>query len=98
MCYSIWDNFGVLFYKQGVGIGRTTCFEDRYPCPDNSRVGCSDRGYGRPSGRPRVSHPATYYSSTPRMRDPAVARWQAHLHGLATPSRELSGLDLNLRG
>ena len=26
------------------------------------------------------------------MRDPAVARWQAHLHGLATPIRELSGL------
>jgi hypothetical protein len=27
------------------------------------------------------------------MRDPAVARWQAHLHGLATPIRELSGLE-----
>ena len=22
--------------------------------PDNSRVGCCDRGYGRPSGRPRA--------------------------------------------
>jgi len=27
------------------------------------------------------------------MRAPAVARWQAHLHGLATPTRELSGFD-----
>jgi len=62
-------------------------------CPDNSRIGCVDCGYGRPSVRPRVPHPATYYSSTPRMRDPAVARWQAHLHGLATPIRELSGLE-----
>ncbi len=26
------------------------------------------------------------------MQDPAVAQWQAHLHGLATPIRELPGL------
>ena len=28
----------------------------------------ADRGYGRPSGRPRVSHPATYRSGTPQLR------------------------------
>ncbi len=56
--------------------------------PHVSRIACCDRGYGRPSGRPRVSDPATYCSSTPRIQPPAVARWHAHLHGLATPIRE----------
>jgi len=51
-----------------------------------------NRGYGRPSGRPRVSHPATYRSGTPRVRSPAVSRWHAHLHGLATAIHETSGL------
>ena len=50
-----------------------------------------DRGYGHPSGRARVSHPATYCSSTPRIRFPAVARWHAHLYGLATQNHERSG-------
>ena len=50
----------------------------------------------RPSWRPRVSAPATYRSGTPRDQDPAVARWHAHLHGLATAIHEifrLSGQD-----
>jgi hypothetical protein len=51
-----------------------------------------DRGYGHPSGRPRVSHPATYCSSTPRMQNPLLARWHAHLHGLVTSIHEISGL------
>ena len=42
--------------------------------------------------RPRASNPATYYSSTPRIQAPAVARWHAHPHSLATPIHELSGL------
>ena len=62
--------------------------------PDISRIACCDRGYGRPSGRPRVSDPATYCSSTPRIQSPAVARWHTLLHGLATPIREISGLKL----
>ena len=37
-------------------------------------------------------YPATYFSSTPRMQPPAVSRWHAHLHGLATPIREICGL------
>ena len=59
--------------------------------PHIARVTCCDRGYGRPSGRPQVSDPATYCSSTPRIQPPAVVRWHAHLHGLATPSREICG-------
>ena len=51
-----------------------------------------DHGYGRPSWRPRVSAPATYRSGTPRNQHPAVARWHAHLHGLATAIHEISGL------
>jgi hypothetical protein len=31
-------------------------------------------------------------SSKPRIQSPAVARWHTHLHGLATPIREISGL------
>ena len=42
--------------------------------------------------RPRVSCPATYPSGTPRAQHPAVARWHAHLHGLATAIHETSGL------
>ena len=57
-----------------------------------SQIVCCDRGYDRPSGRPRVSKPAPYYSSTPRIRLPAVTQWQGHLHGLATPFHEISGL------
>jgi hypothetical protein len=30
----------------------------------------ADHGYGRPSGRPRVSAPATYRSGTPRNQHP----------------------------
>ena len=60
--------------------------------PDISRITCCDRGYGRPSWRPRVLAPATYRSGTPRNQHPAVARWYAHLRGLATPIREISGL------
>ena len=39
-----------------------------------------------------MSYPATYRSGTPRIQHPAVARWHAHLHGLATPIHETSGL------
>jgi hypothetical protein len=60
--------------------------------PDVSRIACCDRGYDRPSGRPRVSDPATYRSDTPRIQPPAVNRWHGHLHGLATPICETSGL------
>ena len=59
---------------------------------------CCDHGYGRPSWRPRVWAPATYRSGTPRNQHPAVARWQAHLHGLATAIHETSGLTLSCRG
>jgi hypothetical protein len=51
-----------------------------------------DHGYGCPSVRPRVSDPATYCSSTPRIQLPAVARWHTHLHGLETPIHEICGL------
>ncbi|MDH3557284.1 MAG: hypothetical protein OES18_15685 [Deltaproteobacteria bacterium] len=37
-------------------------------------------------------YPATYFSSTPRVRAPAVAGWHAHLHSLATTIHETSGL------
>jgi hypothetical protein len=62
--------------------------------PDISQNGCCDRGYARPSGRPRVSDPATYRSGTPRNQHPAVARWHGLLHGLATQIHEISGLVL----
>jgi hypothetical protein len=42
--------------------------------------------------RPRVSHLATYRSGTVQVQHPAVARWHAHLHGLATAIHETSGL------
>jgi hypothetical protein len=55
---------------------------------------CCNHGYGRPSWRPRVSDLAKYRSGTPRNQHPAVARWHAHLRGLATVIHEISGLDL----
>jgi len=62
------------------------------PSPNISRIVCCDRGYGRPSGRPRVSDPATYCSSTPQVQLPAFSLWHSHLHGLATTIHEISGL------
>ena len=47
---------------------------------------------GRPSWRPRMLVPAAYRSGTPRNQPPAVARWHAHLRGLATAIHEISGL------
>ncbi len=64
--------------------------------PDISRIACCDHGYDCPSGRPRVSDPATYCSSTSRIQSPAVARWHSHLHGLATAIRKTSGLEDNI--
>jgi len=64
--------------------------------PDISRIACCDRGYDRPSGRPRVSNPATYRSGTPRVQRPVIARWHGRLHGLATSIREISGLEFIL--
>ena len=58
----------------------------------------SDHGYGRPSWRPRVLHPAMYRSGTPRVQYPAVSRWHAHLHGLVTAIHETSGLAAELNG
>ena len=52
-----------------------------------------DRGYGRASGRPRTSNPATYCPHAPQVRAPAVAQLQAHLHSLVTPIHETSGLE-----
>jgi hypothetical protein len=40
-----------------------------------------------------LSAPATYRSGAPRDQQPAVARWYAHLRGLATVIHETSGLD-----
>jgi len=60
--------------------------------PDISRLAYCDRGYDRPPGRPRVSDPATYFPSAPRVQPPAVARWHSLLHGLAAAIREISGL------
>jgi hypothetical protein len=60
--------------------------------PDIPWLTCCDYGYGRPSWRPRVSAPATYRAGTPRNQHPAVARWHAHLRGLATVTHEISGL------
>ena len=45
------------------------------------------------AGRPRVSHLATYRSGTVQIQHPTVARWPAHVHGLATGIHETSGLD-----
>ena len=58
------------------------------PSPDISRITCCDRGYERP----RMSDPAGYRSGTPRNQHPEVARWHAHLRGLATAIHEISGL------
>jgi hypothetical protein len=58
--------------------------------PNISRIVYCDHGYGRPSGRPRVSDPATYCLSTPRIQPPAVARWHSHLRGLATTIHKTS--------
>jgi len=72
------------------------------PSTEISRISYSDREYDRPSGRPRaflrkaqdkLTSPARCYSITPRIQVPAVAQWQNHLHGLATPIRETSGLE-----
>jgi hypothetical protein len=52
-----------------------------------------------PSRRPRVSVPATYRSGTetnPAVRG-TVARWHAHLRGLATEIHEISGLAVGHR-
>jgi hypothetical protein len=57
-------------------------------------MACCDHGYGRFSGRPRVSAPATYRPGTPRNQHPAIARWHAHLRGLATSIHETSGLKI----
>jgi hypothetical protein len=43
---------------------------------------------------PRVSAPATYPSGKPRNQHPAVARWLAHLRGLATAIHEIAGLEI----
>ena len=53
----------------------------------------SCRLYELEAWRPRVLHPARYRSGTPRVQYPAVARWHAHLHGLATAIHETSGLN-----
>ena len=42
-----------------------------------------------------VSAPAAYRLGTPRDQNPAVARWHAYLHGLATAIHETSGLNEN---
>jgi hypothetical protein len=54
------------------------CSFDEGTCPERSEGG--------------QAHPATYRSGAPRAQHPAVARWHAHLHGLATAIHELSGL------
>jgi len=41
------------------------------------------------SGRVR---PATYRLGTPRSQPHVIARWQVHLHSLATPIPEIPGL------
>jgi hypothetical protein len=43
-----------------------------------------------------MSVPATYHSGTPQNQHPAVARWHAHLRGLATAIHETSGLVMTL--
>ncbi|MDH3838863.1 MAG: hypothetical protein OET57_19130, partial [Desulfobacteraceae bacterium] len=49
---------------------------------------------GVPSTGSGQAPPATYRSGTPRNQSPAVARWQAHLRGLATAIHEISGLGI----
>jgi len=49
-----------------------------------------------PSTGSGQAHPATYCSSTPRVQLPAVARLHGHLHGLATPIPEISGLEFEI--
>ena len=49
---------------------------------------------GVPSTGSGQAPPATYRSGTPRNQPPAVARWHAHLHDLATAIHEISGLKL----
>ena len=39
-----------------------------------------------------MSVPATYHSGTPWNQRPAVAKWHAHLRGLATAIHEIFGL------
>ena len=51
-----------------------------------------DHEYGSPSGRPRVSDPATYHLGTPQIQRPAVAQWHPHLRGLVTAIHGTSGL------
>jgi hypothetical protein len=41
--------------------------------PDISRITCCDRGYGRPAGRPQMSHLATYRSGTPQLQSRGTA-------------------------
>ena len=58
-----------------------------------------DRGYGRPSLRAgslaSSGHaPCDVLSSKSRVRVPAVARLQAHLHDLVTAIHEISGLKI----
>jgi hypothetical protein len=53
-----------------------------------------DHGYDRPSGRPRLSNPATYRSGTSRIQHPVVARWHPHFHGLVTAIHETFWLDV----
>ena len=65
----------------------------------------SCRLYEPEAWRPRVSHPATYRSGTPRVQSRGTAgrlpgtrrkrlrcAWRVHLHGLATAIHETSGL------
>ena len=47
---------------------------------------------GVPSTGSGQAHPATYRSGAPRHHSPAVARWHAHLHGLATSIHATSWL------
>ena len=67
-------------------------------------ITCCDCGYGRPSGRPRVSQRRTvqvrlrsntlWLPGTRRKR--LRCAWHAHLHGLATVIHETSGLRLKV--
>jgi hypothetical protein len=51
-----------------------------------------DRGYGRPSGRPRVFLRQAQ-DRLPLQRIPRSAGWHAHLRSLATAIHETSGLE-----
>lgn len=70
--------------------------------PPDLRNHYCGRGYYSPSNRPQAGlpslrseqiHPARYCASTVRVRDLAVARWDAHLFGPATRFHELCGLE-----